>query len=492
MSSQSLEKARAYEAQAEGRIPPQQRPLLHACPRTGWMNDPNGLSWYQGAYHLFYQYHPYDTSWGPMHWGHLVSEDLLRWRFLPAAMAPDQPYDREGCFSGSALESPDGRHLLLYTGCTRDPATGEPRQVQCLAVGDGVNYEKIPQNPVMTDALLPEGASKVDFRDPKLWWDAAESRYYCVAGSRPADGSGSVLLFASPDAVHWEFVSVLDQCRNEYGKMWECPDFFQLDGRAVLLVSPQDMRARGLEFHNGNGTLCLIGDYDPAAHAFTRRSTQAIDYGLDFYAPQTLLTPDGRRVMIGWMQSWETSRIQPENTNWFGMMTLPRQLRVEDGRLCQLPVEEISRYYRDEVRHAGLVSNRQLSLPGLEGRLADITLTVTPGSEELYRSFTLHLAHSSEYDTRLRYWPASGILEFDRTDSGFPHDIPMVRRVDTGCPGGRLELRVVLDRYSVEVFVNGGRQAITSVIHTPQQAADILLEAEGTVEIDLEKHALGL
>lgn len=492
MSSELLEKARAYEAEAEERISPQQRPLLHACPRTGWMNDPNGLSWYQGAYHLFYQYHPYNTSWGPMHWGHLVSEDLLRWRFLPAALAPDQPYDKDGCFSGSALETPDGRHLLLYTGVTTTP-DGQVRQVQCLAEGDGVNYEKSPHNPVMTDAILPEGASKVDFRDPKIWWDDAEGRYYCVAGSRPADGSGSVLLFSSPDAVHWEFVTVLDACRNEYGKMWECPDFFQLDGTAVLLTSPQDMRARGLAFHNGNGTLCLTGRWDSQTHTFIRERAEAIDYGLDFYAPQTLLTPNGRRVMIGWMQAWETSHSQPEGANWFGMMAIPRQLRVQNGQLYQLPVAEIARYYRDEVRYTGVpVCSHRLALPGVKGRLADITLTVRPGAGELYRSFTLHLAHSSEYDTRLCYCPGTGILEFDRTDSGFAHDITMVRRMLPDYHRGEIRLRLVLDRYSVEVFVNDGRQALTSTIYTPQQADEILLEADGSVQIDLEKHALGL
>lgn len=138
--------------------PPSPRcPLFHLTPPVGWLNDPNGFSAYWGEYHLFYQYHPYSTSWGPMHWGHCKSRDLLRWEYLPAALAPDQPYDRDGCFSGSAAETLDGRHVLLYTGVRKQE--GREYQTQCAAVGDGLNYEKLPANPVITGAQLPPPAA---------------------------------------------------------------------------------------------------------------------------------------------------------------------------------------------------------------------------------------------------------------------------------------------------------------------------------------------
>ena len=120
------------------------------------MNDPNGFCYYQGKYHLFYQYYPYESKWDSMHWGHAVSDDLLHWQYLPAALAPDTPVDKDGCFSGSAVELPDGRHLLMYTGVVEGPrqpdGTKTELQVQCLAVGDGIDYEKCPDNPVLTDA----------------------------------------------------------------------------------------------------------------------------------------------------------------------------------------------------------------------------------------------------------------------------------------------------------------------------------------------------
>ena len=119
MTSQTLREARKYEEASEKMIQKEERPDFHLSVRTGWMNDPNGFSYYKGRYHMFYQYYPYETKWGPMHWGHAVSSDLLHWDYLPAALAPDEAYDRDGCFSGSAVELPDGRQLLMYTGVVR-------------------------------------------------------------------------------------------------------------------------------------------------------------------------------------------------------------------------------------------------------------------------------------------------------------------------------------------------------------------------------------
>ncbi|MDE6963821.1 MAG: glycoside hydrolase family 32 protein, partial [Lachnospiraceae bacterium] len=172
MISQTLREARKYEEATEKMISGNDRPEFHLSARVGWMNDPNGFSFYNGQYHMFYQYHPYDNIWGPMHWGHAVSSDLLRWEFLPAALAPDEPYDRDGCFSGSAVTLPDGRQLLMYTGVIKERLKNggvSEVQTQCLALGDGTDYEKYEKNPVLDEKDLPEGASKYDFRDPKMW-----------------------------------------------------------------------------------------------------------------------------------------------------------------------------------------------------------------------------------------------------------------------------------------------------------------------------------
>ena len=146
--NQKLLFARAYEKEAAKCIPDEERPVFHLTPYTGWMNDPNGFSFFQGKYHLFYQYNPYDTMWDAMHWGHAVSEDLLHWEYLPAAMAPDEWYDDAGVYSGSAEQLPDGRQLLMYTAVRVEGGDKKTEvQTQCVAIGDGVNYTKVPENP---------------------------------------------------------------------------------------------------------------------------------------------------------------------------------------------------------------------------------------------------------------------------------------------------------------------------------------------------------
>lgn len=490
-----LEQARNYEEVYGDRIPAGDRPLFHVVPRVGWMNDPNGFSVYQGEYHLFYQYYPYNTNWGPMHWGHVKTKDFIRWEWLPAAMAPDEEYDNAGVFSGSATQTPDGRQILMYTGVRetqREDGYIETRQMQCVAFGDGVNYQKYEGNPVLTAADLPEGGSVVDFRDPKIWYDDHENCYYAVVANRTMDGSGAILLYRSPDALSWEMLTTLDRSRNEYGRMWECPDFFQMGDTAILITSPQEMLPRGRAFHNGFGNIYLIGSYNPATHRFTRKSVHAIDYGLDFYAPQTLLSPDGRRIMIAWMQSWESSHDHATSSKWFGMMTLPRELSLKKGRLIQQPVRELEQYRQNGVYYTDVDVQERVQLPSVHGRCIDMTVTVRPSGGSLYEKFILKVAKDTRFYTQISYAPGESILTFDRGNSGMRRDIVASREVVTRFRDGKIRIRVILDRYSVEVFVNNGEQAISSTIYTEQSAEGISFEAEGLAIIDVEKYDIVL
>ena len=494
MISEKLQKARDFETAAMQQIPDTDRPAFHVTGNVGWINDPNGFSCYQGEYHLFYQYHPYDNNWGPMHWGHVKTKDFIRWERLPIAMAPDMEYDHYGCFSGSAVETPDGKHLLMYTGVQKllqDDGNYQEFQTQCIAIGDGVTYEKISQNPVLTGADVPEGNSAKDFRDPKLWYDSEEKCYYSVVGNRTSDGSGAVLLFRSENGIDWQFVTTLDASQNQYGKMWECPDFFSLDGEHVLFVSPQEMKRMGYEFHIGNGTVCLMGDYNKESHVFDRKRVHTIDYGLDFYAPQTTDTPDGRRIMIGWMQNWATCRSQPENVRWFGEMALPRELSIRDGRLYQVPVRELESYHKNPISYQNVCVNEETQLEGIRGRILDMTITVRPGEGRGYERFKLNLAQGDDNVTSVIYNPNTGLVTFDRTDCGFNYDIVNERSFLVK-EGQELKIRVVMDRYSIELFFNDGAAAATAMIYTPQEHDAISFEAEGSALIDVEKYDLAL
>lgn len=492
MVSDKLQQARGYEQNAMSRISENERPAFHITGSAGWINDPNGFSCYNGEYHLFFQYYPYKNVWGPMHWGHAKTKDFIRWEQLPAAMAPDMEYDKDGCFSGSAVETPDGKHLLMYTGVQRvigESGEMEDRQTQCIAVGDGMNYTKAGENPVITGEHVPEGGSVRDFRDPKIWYDAEEKAYYSVVGNRPADGSGAILLYRSEDGLNWEYVTTVDACRNEYGRMWECPDFFPLDGKWVLAVSPQEMKQMGREFHVGHGTMFLVGDYDKKTHTFCRNWVQSIDYGLDYYAPQSLETADGRRVSIAWMQNWATCHSQPEKVRWFGQMTLPRELKIENGRVYQNPVRELENYRANPVIHKDVPVSGETTLEGVNGRIIDMTVIVRPGDEKGYRKFKMYFAKGEDCFSSVSFRPASGKVRMDRTFSGFAYDIVNNRSFLVDAEK-EVKIRVVMDRFSVELFFNDGAQTATMTLYTPQEFDGISFEAEGNVLMDVEKYDL--
>ena len=493
MASEILEKARKLEVSSEKMIDKDMRPSLHLSPKTGWMNDPNGFSYYEGKYHMFYQYHPYDPNWGPMHWGHAVSEDLLHWEYLPAAIAPDEEYDKVGCFSGSAVTLEDGRHLLMYTGVSREQkedGTFCEIQTQCVAAGDGVDYVKYENNPVLDAKDLPEGASKIDFRDPKIW-RGKDGIFYSVVGNRPADGSGQILLFSSPDGFEWKYESTLIANGNRYGKMWECPDFFELDGKWVLLTSPQDMIPEEYEYFNGNGTLCLIGDFDEAAKTFEQQHNQSIDYGIDFYAPQTVEAPDGRRIMIGWMQNWDTLSYRIPDTKWYGQTSIPREIFIKNNKLYQKPVKELEQLRRNEVSYQNIVFKDALKLDGVAGRKIDMEIEISNAdAKELYKKFVMHVAENEKYYTEIKFIPEESILRVDRKFAGSCRAIVHERECKVNTENGNIKMRLILDSYSVEIFVNDGEQALSFTIYTDKQADGISFFADKFVKMNLLKYDL--
>lgn len=495
MTSQTLRDARRYEEAMAQNITDKERPEFHLSPRVGWMNDPNGFSYYKDKFHLYYQYYPYDSQWGPMHWGHVVSDDLLHWEYLPSAIAPDMPYDYVGCFSGSAIELPDGKQLFMYTGVRKEaqPDGGvRDIQTQCLATGDGMDYEKDPRNPILTVEDMPENSSPFDFRDPKMW-KCEDGSYRCVTVNDRADGTGGrILLYRSEDGYNWKFESVMLSNDGNFGKMWECPDFFSLDGKDVVLVSPQDMLPKDFEYHNGDGTLCLIGKFDETTKTFIPESDQAVDYGIDFYAMQTVEAPDGRRIMIGWMQNWDTCNLYTFKEPWFGQMSLPRELSVKNGRLIQKPIRELEELRHDKVVYENVtLKDTTIRLDGIKGRRVDMELTLRPGDEEkLYQKFWVRFAQDEKYFTSLSFRPHESLLKVDRKFSGSRRAIIHQRRSLVRSDKGQIKLRIILDNFSMEVFVNDGEHVMAATVHTDLSADGISFVADGAVTMDIVKYNL--
>ncbi|MFV0343363.1 MAG: glycoside hydrolase family 32 protein [Anaerocolumna sp.] len=490
MTDKTLHCARNYEKEAAAEISKTLRPKFHMTPYVGWTNDPNGFSFYNGKYHLFYQSNPYGVVWDSMHWGHVVSKDLLHWEYLPCAMAPDQLYDSSGCFSGSAIELDDGRQLIMYTGVSKESDDGKDIQTQCIAIGDGIDYQKYSKNPVLDRTCLPEGLSRNDFRDPKIWRET-DGSFRCVVGARKPEKEGSILLFSSRDGFSWEYESVLIENNGKFGLMWECPDFFELDEKHILICSPQDMFAEGLEYQNGHGTLCLIGELDSEKKKFTYESNQSIDYGLDFYAPQTMVAPDGRRIMIGWMQNWATCDPSGcEERKWFGQMTLPRELSIIDGRLYQQPIRELEQFRSNKIEYRKIEMSDELVLNHIEGRTIDMEITVRSKDDTMYNNFTVILAQDDKFHTSLSFRPYESILKIDRKYSGSRKAFVHERCCNVPNKNGEIKMRLIMDKYSIEVFINDGERVMTTVITTDISAKGISFLTQGKVEMDITKYEL--
>lgn len=327
------------------------RPIYHVAGPVGWINDPNGFSFYNGEYHLFYQFYPYDSVWGPMHWGHVSSPDLVNWKQLPTALVPE----KEQCFSGSAIQVEDTM-VLMYTAHVVSDNNPVANQTQYLAYSnDGVTFTKYEGNPVIP--IAPNASP--DFRDPKVW--KHEDHFYVILGSKTSDERGRVLLYRSTNLVDWEFLKVLAESTGELGYMWECPDFFELDGKFILLMSPQGVTPQGDRYKNVYQNGYIIGSFNYENFTFIPEiGFQEIDYGHDFYAAQTTEV-NGKRYLVSWFNMWEVPH--PEDVDgWAGAMTIIRELKLEGNRILMKPVDAMVNLRNSTMDYENFGQNQQVDL----------------------------------------------------------------------------------------------------------------------------------
>ena len=519
--SKKLSLARSFEKAHFSEIQRQERPGFHLSPALGWLNDPNGFSFYKGEYHLFYQYNPYSTRWDAMHWGHWTSKDLLHWDYQEASLAPDEDYET-GVFSGTAIADKDGSHLIMYTAdYTKVPdystdlsgKNGIRRETQCIARGDGREYQKFEGNPVLSEKDLPEEFTIEDFRDPKLWI-GKDGKYYAVTVARKKrDNLGAALLFSSENAVEWQYLDTIRENDGSFGGMWECPDFFFLEGRPVLSLSVMNMKNTSPLFRNGNCTVAFVGEeaeieleqesmVDLIENSMKTAKPQALDLGFDFYAPQTM-ERDGRTIMVGWMQAPEAGGNAPENAKWYGQMSFPRELFFRGDRLCQRPISEIQKLYKDTVDLEIFCEKEEKSYAELEGKLLDLSLQISAPKDCLkyqecseqkvvsgvQKAFQMKFAKQGENYVLCTYDFVSGILTVDRSHAGRSASICEIRRIYVGS-SEELSLRLLLDRFSFELFVNDGEQVLSGTLYElPAEAKGISFQGEG-IHLKVEKHSL--
>lgn len=486
-----LDKAIEYENRESKKITEKMRPSFHLTPRTGWMNDPNGFSYFGGLYHIFYQYNPYSTVWGPMHWGHAVSKDLVKWDYVDAAMAPEDSFDEAGCFSGTAIATDDNKHLLIYTGVTKavkEDGSVEERQDQCIAIGDGITYTKYKNNPVIKSDSLPDGFSKKDFRDPKIWKE--NGKYYCIIGSRTADGDGKLVTYSSKDAINWDFEKVLYSNNMRHGKMWECPDYVDLGEKKLLIASPQDFEHDDFEFYSGNNTICVIGHLDNGD--FVEEKVQTLDNGIDYYAPESIRTEDGRTILIGWMQNWDTCNYRNENLPWFGQFSIPREITLVNDTLYINPIRELKKYYTSTIEYANQLIGSKTVLKGVCGRTLDLTVEIPfiSNSENAFNQFKINIAENERYCSSVIFDKINSTVTIDRINSGTRRAVLCNRTCKVDTADNKLKLRLIIDRFSVEVFINDGQRVMSMCIATDVGAEGISFCCDGKAIVNISANCL--
>ncbi|MCQ8213699.1 glycoside hydrolase family 32 protein [Cetobacterium somerae] len=441
------------------------RPLFHFTPEKNWMNDPNGLSHFNGEYHIFYQHNPENCYWGNMTWGHAKSKDLFAWEHLEHALYPDSKElgDIDGCFSGSAFVKDNELHLF-YTGVemttkrlnefgnTITVGDDDLISTQILAKSkDGINFEKVAK----LEVPIPEKTCTAHIRDPKVW--ETDGKYYMVLGAKDQAG-GKILMYESDDLKNWNIFTELKEANM--GFMWECPDLFEIGGKEVLVFSPQGIGTDGQVHIAGY----YLGDFDYEKKEFLHSDLKRLDNGFEFYAPQSFLDEKGRRVLIGWL----VNHAPLPGENFTGIMTIPRELNYKDGKLYQMPVKEIEKYRNKELGEFSELDNKNQY---------DLNLKI--GTD---KDFTLILFENNGVGLKLHFDFKENKIILDRSDiiNDFKvlETFGLKRELNLEIKEPSIELRVIVDKCVAEIYINNGEYVMSAVVNPKLNQNKVILIGE--------------
>lgn len=435
------------------------REHFHLMPPVGWLNDPNGLCQFEGVYHAFFQYSPFDAEGGVKMWGHYISDNMLDWKYQGVALYPDQPFDCHGVYSGSALVE-DGKMYLYYTGNVKLEdgeydyiRTGREGNTVLVSSEDGIHFGHKKQ--LMRNTDYPDDLT-CHVRDPKVWKE--QDTYYMVQGARTKEDVGQILIFTSKDKVNWKFKSRIES-KEPFGYMWECPDYFTIGDKKILSASVQGLEGGIWEERNvyQSGYFEVEGDI---LSSYKLGEYKLWDYGFDYYAPQSFETEDGRRIHISWMgmPDCEAYTNLTIVDGWQHCFTLPREIYVKDGKICQRPIRELD--YKETITktaenklQADSCKAYDLKIDKIQNNQFCIAL-----AEELLLEYTDGRFRMRFTDNRKTCVSAGRDCRYVETDEV-------------------TNIRVIADVSSVEVFVNDGEYVFSTRYYPDKYSINV--QAEG-------------
>ena len=346
---------------------------------------------------------------------------------------------------------------------------------------------KLSNNPVISTAEVPIGVSTTDFRDPKVFFH--DGYYYCIIGTK-ANGYGMMVLYRSSNLTNWDYVGKVMNNNNSLAPnylrlpgVYECPDFITIDDQEILIVSPQNLPKQGTKYENIHSVVYMVGQMNYQTGLFSYGQFQEFDGGFDFYAAQTLKTPDGRTIMLAWMQMWDRTLVTQAH-NWVGAYTLPRELTYVDGHIYQNPVREIMNYRTNPISYQNQVIDESLILPSVFGKTVELELEIEVGSAS---QVGVKLFQGTDNETLVYYDSLTETVIFDRSQSGKTINGAEANRstrsADVNLNNGVLKLRIFLDVSSVEVFINDGYLTMTGNVYPNPDDVGIEFYAIGGTSI---------
>ncbi|CAK2060635.1 sucrose-6-phosphate hydrolase [Vibrio crassostreae] len=412
-------------------------PSFHIAPPYGLLNDPNGLSEFNGEHHIFYQWFPIGPTHGLKHWYHVSTKDFVNYTDHGVALYPDQDYDSHGVYSGGGLV--EGEDLLLFfTGNKRDQDwVREPTQCYATMNKQG---EITKQGVVVRNSDYTE-----HFRDPKVWKEG--DTFYMVVAAQTQELHGSMVLYRAKELGEWEHLGPIHTRYNQFGFMWECPDYFELDGKGIMLFSPQGVNSDNVyDYKNIFSVSYILGDTlnKEKVELDNHQDIAQPDYGFDFYAPQTYLDEKGRRIMFAWIGLPEIDTPSVKH-QWTGLLSLPRELRVKEGYLIQKPLKELEALRQSEQEISGLV------------QLASTTFELNLSCEG---NFSLELSNDAGDNMNLILDDDKFTLDRSNNTETYAEEYGLVRyapRIDK-----QQNVRMFVDNSVLEIFINNGKQTMTS------------------------------
>jgi fructan beta-fructosidase len=442
------------------------RPVIHFTPKANWINDPNGMVYHNGIYHLFFQYHPFSTVWGPMHWGHATSRDMVKWKEEPIAIYPDK---LGTIFSGSAVLDKNNTSGFGKNGqaplvaiFTHHDADGEKAgrkdyQNQSLAYSNdnGKTWTKYAGNPVVKNPGI------VDFRDPKVMWYEPQKKWIMTLATKDI-----ITFYSSPDLKNWSKESEFGEGRGAHGGVWECPDLISLDHNGkthwVLIVNLNPGGPNG-----GSGTQYFVGDFDGKTFTSDQTKTLWLDYGPDNYAGVTWSNTGKRKILLGWMSNWLYAQQVPTQ-KWRSAMTIARELNLaqagSDLLVRSLPVKELSGVKASPmVTQNVAINSKGLSIPAAGKTQIPCVINL---SMDQAKDFSIVLSNGLGEEVRVGFAKAANQFFIDRTKSGkvdFNKAFAAKHFAPRFSSSPKLNMTLVIDVSSVELFADDGLSVMTEI-----------------------------